>query len=173
MVSHYLPLHNQYTKPKTNNQEKFMTENNLLSLEKKFQNLQPLMEIIASDMKEAVEKNFDEEGRPNKWLDLTPQTKKQREIQGTWPGKILQRRGGGDGLLGSISTKATNSEAVVGTNKVYAAIHQFGGNIHQSGISKKGKSWVRNITMPARPFLVFTDDDVEDIKENIVSWLVS
>ena len=39
---------------------------------------------------------------------------------------ILRRQGFAGGLMGSISVRAYNDRAEVGTNKIYAAVHQFG-----------------------------------------------
>ena len=53
----------------------------------------------------------------------------------------------------SITTQYDNEAAIIGSNKVYAAIHQLGG---QAGKNKK-------VTIPARPYLKLTDDDFEEI----------
>ncbi|GAB4442539.1 MAG: phage virion morphogenesis protein [bacterium] len=83
----------------------------------------PLMRQIAGIMHRAVEENFAEQGRP-RWKPLSAKTIDQRQKRGYWPGAILQMRGE---LAVSISQSSDNDKAVVGTNKVYAAIHQFGG----------------------------------------------
>jgi len=51
------------------------------------------------------------------------------------------------------------SDAIKG-NKVYAAIHQLGG---QAGKNKK-------ITIPARPYLKLTDNDFEEILAKTVKY---
>jgi phage virion morphogenesis protein len=111
----------------------------------------------------SVEENFVREGRyetagsmrggNTRWADLADSTKAARAKKGTWPGQKLQVSQGG--LAASISKSVTGNAVTVGTNKVYAAIHQFGG---QAGRGKK-------VTIPARPFLVMQDEDVEDMMD--------
>lgn len=113
---------------------------------------------IAGVMLDAVEENFEQEGRPEPWPDLADSTIEQREKKGYWPGKKLQRTGD---LLDSVSSDHDENSAVVGTNKEYAAIHNFGG---QAGRGKK-------VAIPARPFLVLTDADIEEIEEIIIDHL--
>lgn len=117
----------------------------------------PLMRNIAMIMHNAVEENFAQQGRPS-WRPLSPKTIKSRQKRGYWPGAILQMRGE---LAASISQSSDNNSAVVGTNKIYAAIHQFGG---RAGRGHKAQ-------IPARPFLKLTDDDLEEIKKAVIEYL--
>lgn len=96
------------------------------------QDMSPVMRVIAQELARQTEKNFAAEGRP-KWLGIKP--RKGRE-----GGHILQDTGQ---LAASITTGHDAGSATIGTNKVYAAIHQFGG--------KTGRG--HKVTMPARPFL--------------------
>ena len=100
----------------------------------------PLMRAVATVLLSQTEPNFDLQGRPD-WVDLRPSTILQRAKQGTWPGKILQRSAGG--LAASVFAQADRDSAFIGVGKVYAAIHQFGG---QAGRGRK-------VAIPARPFL--------------------
>lgn len=158
----------------------------------KIKNRKPVMNIIAGIMLDDVRENFVKEGRPP-WLPLASVTIKQRKRRRYWPGKILQRTGQ---LLVSIQSKATNDSAQVGTNKKYAAIHQFGGTINQgarSGLtlpnrykigSKKGKFKKgttkgqgyefssRSIKIPARPFLQLSDQAMKNIEDKIKNYLL-
>ena len=129
----------------------------LKKLSKKVNDMTPVMQIIAGIMHDAVEENFEKEGRP-KWPSLAPATIKQRAKKGHWPGKILQQSGQ---LAASISRRATSNSAIVGTNKVYAAIHQFGG--------KAGRG--HKATIPARPFLKLDNKALDDIKNAILSYI--
>lgn len=134
-------------------------------------NARPLMRSVAGIMFRAVEDNFEQQGRP-KWQDLQPGTKMARAKEGTWPGKILQRSGG---LASSIQQRFNEREAVVGTNKAYAAIHQFGGRTSPHVIRPKTKRAlsfggivVRSVNhpgsnIPARPYLRLTISDHRDI----------
>jgi len=111
----------------------------------------------------SIESNFEAEGRfsevgswrggNSRWADLSERTKEARARVGKWPGKTLQMSAGG--LAASISKTVQGNTLTVGTNKAYAAIHQFGG---QAG---RG----RRVTIPARPFLVIQDEDVEDMMD--------
>jgi phage virion morphogenesis protein len=117
---------------------------------KAFQNLEdaaagiadasPLMRAIAAEFESQTEANFEAEGRPA-WLGLKPSTKAQRERQGTWPGKILQRSAGG--LAPSIESAYDSSSSEIGSNKVYAAIQHLGGNAGRD----------HKTIIPARPYL--------------------
>lgn len=86
--------------------------------------LAPLMRGIAAELASQTEENFGEEGRPE-WDDLSDVTKARREKSGNWPGQMLQVSSAG--LAASITTQATDSSALVGSNKPYAAMMQFGG----------------------------------------------
>ena len=95
-------------------------------------NLRPLMVRIAGHMLDAVAQNFQSEGRNPKWDLLKPSTIRSRARKGRGPHPILRITGQ---LARSVSRRATDMEAIVGTNKVYAAIHQFGGEIDRAGRS--------------------------------------
>ena len=125
-------------------------ERKLLELAQKSENLRPLMKNIAGIFASATEENFKNEGRPDKWTELSEATKKQRTKQKKWPGQILQVSGQ---LASSISTQYDDESAIIGSNLDYAAIHQLGG---QAGKNKK-------VEIPARPYLKLTDDDFEEI----------
>ncbi|MFJ5239529.1 phage virion morphogenesis protein [Pseudomonas neuropathica] len=86
--------------------------------------LAPLMRGIAAELASQTEENFGEEGRPD-WEDLSDVTTVSREKSGNWPGQMLQISSAG--LAASITTQATDSSALVGSNKPYAAMMQFGG----------------------------------------------
>lgn len=94
------------------------------------QDASPVTALIAGLMADAVEENFAQQGRPQ-WLGLNPKTlKRRREEAGT--GKILQRSGR---LASSVTPAHDATTARVGTNVVYAAIHQFGGTIQRHPMS--------------------------------------
>lgn len=72
-------------------------------------------------------------------------------------------------LKNSIGYAASPARVVVGSNVVYAAIHQEGGTIKgKSGKLKfkvAGKFAQKNsVTIPARPYLGISDADAEEIK---------
>ncbi len=129
----------------------------LKRLEQKMRNMTPVMRVIAGIMHDAVEENFAKEGRP-KWKPLAPSTIRQRAKKGHWPGKILQVSGQ---LASSITQKATSTSAIVGTNKKYAALHQFGG--------KAGRG--HKATIPARPFLKLDDKALDEIRNKLIEYI--
>lgn len=88
-------------------------------------NPRPLMRAIAGALETETEKNFANQGRPH-WLGLSPRTLKRR---GGGRPMILQDTGR---LAASISTSYGRDFARIGTNVVYAAIHQFGGIIKRA-----------------------------------------
>nr|DAW78150.1 MAG TPA: virion morphogenesis protein [Caudoviricetes sp.] len=108
----------------------------------------PLMRSIAGTMESAVLQNFDVGGRP-KWLGL-------KYRQGT---PLVDT----ENLMNSITSYYDNNIAMVGTNEPYAAIHQFGG--------KAGRG--RKVDIPARPFLVLTPQDEEDILDDVQAYFRS
>jgi phage virion morphogenesis protein len=129
----------------------------MTELARRVRNRTPAMKICAGIMANAVEENFEKEGRPE-WKELAEATIKQREKEGTWPGKILQRSGQ---LAASISRHYDNDKAVVSTNKVYAAIQNFGG---KAGRGKK-------VTIPAREFMKLDEPDKEKIVKRMGDYL--
>ncbi|QOF68306.1 phage virion morphogenesis protein [Actinobacillus sp. GY-402] len=111
----------------------------------KTKNRTPLMRSLAGTMESAVLQNFHVGGRPA-WKGL-----KYRE------GMPLVDS---ENLMGSITSYYDNDSAVVGTNVAYAAIHQFGG--------KAGRGKTTEIS--ARPFLQLTDEDMNDMLEDVQDY---
>jgi len=165
----------------------------------KGKNLKPLMRAIAGIMNFAVEENFKTEGRRLKkgWTQLSNKTIKERTRKKKWPGKILNRHGA-SGLSGSINQKWEERSAQIGSNKAYAAIHQFGGTINRAARSeiferlrntrgarknkfkkladdravKKGFSFkAYSVRIPARPFLELNKNDIKKIEDAVGNWL--
>ena len=125
-------------------------ESRLLDLAKRSENLRPLMKNIAGIFAYSTEENFKNEGRPDKWTELSESTIKQRTKNKQWPGMILQISGQ---LASSVNTYYDDDSAIIGSNLEYAAIHQLGG---QAGKNK-------SVEIPARPYLQLTPDDFEEI----------
>lgn len=129
-------------------------------LERAGHDLTPVMRKITQALAYETEQNFAAEGRP-RWAALKNPPDRRRG------GSILQDTGQ---LAASISTDYSASQAVIGSNKEYAAIHQFGGTTKAHTIRPvKGKALafggtvVRQVnhpgsTIPARPFLPFLPD---------------
>lgn len=131
----------------------------------------PLMRNIVAIMADAVEENFAQEGRP-KWQGLKP--------PGRPGGKILQKSGQ---LAASVVSDSDNDSAVVGSNKKYAAIHQFGGKTRAHEIRPRNKKALAfggrvlskvnhpGSDIPARPFLALDDSDVQEIEVTVADYL--
>jgi phage virion morphogenesis protein len=154
----------------------------------RFNDLRPAMKIIGSIVRASVDKNFEAEGRPRKWAPLAESTKKRRKDT-----PLLQVQGHHGGLRGSINYQSFDDRVVVGTNKVYAAVHQFGAQkgsfgtvlaqvpAHErklpSGKMVEVKAHTRKITapwgdIPARPFLMVQDEDWVEIKHELSDYLL-
>lgn len=97
----------------------------LSQIENAIGDLTPLMRSIAAELASQAEENFEHEGRPE-WPELSDVTTENRAKHGHWPGQILQVSAAG--LAASITTHSTDSSAMVGSNKPYAAMMQFGGD---------------------------------------------
>lgn len=108
----------------------------LLSLRTRIGNLQPVMASIGQRLVTQADLAFRGERDPwgNAWQRLSRSTLRQRRTgKGTGGAKILRDTGR---LAGSISYRASADQVVVGTNVVYAAIHQFGGDIQRQAHTK-------------------------------------
>ena len=105
----------------------------------------PMMRAIAAELLSITEDNFESESWDGK----------------KWPanargGKILQQSGQ---LAASIHTASGSNFARIGTNKPYAAIHQFGGTVKAKNkpylVFKVGDGFrrVKQVKILARPYL--------------------
>lgn len=137
----------------------------------------PLMREVAGIMFAEVEENFAAQGRP-RWLDLKSVNLARAGYKRTKAGRwslprnrkvgyqILQASGR---LASSITQAYSSGSASVGTNVVYAAIHQFGGKTKPHKITAKngkalalpGVGFRKSVqhpgsVIPARPFLTIS-----------------
>jgi phage virion morphogenesis protein len=119
---------------------------------------EPALEIIGATVKASVQRNFEVGGRPEGWEPLSPATMAQKK-----GGGVLVQQGYAGGLLGSINVAVDKDQVRIGTNKIYAAIHQFGG--------KAGPG--RKVSIPARPFLMVQDEDWDEINAALQDYLLS
>ena len=86
------------------------------------------------------------------------------------PDKILTLDGH---LSGTLRYQATTDGVVFGSDRPYAAIHQFGGTIrpkHAKALNVGGRA-VKRVTIPARPWLGLSDNDQQRILEIAKSHL--
>lgn len=112
--------------------------------------LSPVMRSIGETVRASVERNFAAQGRPGKWLPS------QRAIR--TGGQTLSLTGR---LRRSFSVKATGSQVSVGTNVVYAVIHQMGGRAGRGG----------RVTIPARPYMMVQDEDWTEIERQLADYM--
>lgn len=164
-------------------------------------NASPVMKEISGIMWDAVEENFAQQGRP-RWLGLKPETLQARvgdelgkrssgiHKSGAWSLKVGQRIARSVKILqatgrlaGSITPSYDATSATVGTNLVYAAIHQFGGQTRPHVILPKngkalrfGNVLVKRVNhpgskIPARPYLALTETDNLAIQEAMANYL--
>ncbi|WP_175948576.1 phage virion morphogenesis protein [Burkholderia pyrrocinia] len=160
----------------------------------------PVMSEISGIMADAVEENFAQEGRP-KWLGLAPSTLASRVGGELKPGrgklksgawsiqlgqrvarslKILQRSGR---LASSVMPSFDATSAQVGTNLIYAAIQNFGGQTKPHTIVPKnakalhfGGIFAKKVNhpgskIPARPFMTMADADGVQIESVVANYL--
>lgn len=120
--------------------------------------MRPAMGEIAETLLAHVEQRFDEERGPDgsPWRPLKPATVKERTRKG-YTGPKLQRT---RRLLDSVQRRYDDESALVGTNLVYAATHQFG---DEHGVTVLGATVRRRRGIPARPFLGFGPGDREEL----------
>lgn len=101
-----------------------------------------------------------------------------------WPASFRVKTKGGQTLrdkghlFGSLTFSATDKAVEWGSNKIYAGIHQFGGVIRPKSAKNlkfrlaNGKFVaVKQVTMPARPFLGITDANRAEILETAQDWM--
>ncbi|PAV07263.1 phage virion morphogenesis protein [Arsenophonus sp. ENCA] len=112
-----------------------ITDNDLKQALKQLENaaydLTPLMRSWSETLKTATDLNFEEQGRP-RWQPSVAALARQ--------GMTLSRDGH---LRRSVTSEYDAHQALVGTNRVYARIHQRGG--------KAGRG--NSVTLPPRPYL--------------------
>lgn len=155
----------------------------------KAENRLPAMREIAVRLVSSIQQNFREGGRPDRWL-ISRRAKKEH-------GQTLLKSGR---LMKSVTIPEITPEGITfGSNLPYAAIHQFGGEIHRKAQTllfrrtKTGESrflsrraaerrrkgairFARTgeyvIRMPARPYIMFQSADVVDAGQILLRHLL-
>lgn len=117
--------------------------------------LTPLMRRISSHLADAAEQAFKDEVSPDgkPWEQRAASTLATKKYRDRQPQKILQFSGH---LVRSILADWSPTEAVVGTNTIYAATHQFG---------DEGRN------TPARPFLGIGSRDAQVVENKAVEFI--
>lgn len=118
--------------------------------------------MLVASTQQRFEEERDPDGVP--WPPLAASTqRKKTSKRGPRRGSdhILRVRGH---LYASITHLATDEDVLVGTNRRYAALHQFGG---RPGMRNPGAAAV-----PARPFLGISEDDRDEILRILADHLM-
>jgi phage virion morphogenesis protein len=126
----------------------------------------PLMASIGnalvSNTRDRFKMGRDPDNHP--WKALLPSYARIKEGP-----SILIGLGMNGGLQESITSLPSNHQVAIGSNKIYAAVHQFGATI----VPVKARALVfrladgvvfaKQVTVPARPYLGFSDADRESV----------
>lgn len=148
-----------------------------------------LMSTIAAYLLASTQRRFETESGPDgsRWKPLSRRTQNRLVVRGRKRGAINILRVT-TALYRSISERSDELSAEVGTNLVYAAVHQLGGEIQQfarsqrttlkkvrggrqrfvkagakGGVARNITIGEHTITIPARPYLGFSNEDVREI----------
>jgi len=127
-----------------------------------------LLGAISVGLVRNTQDRFDEETAPDgsRWVALNPLYASGKRRPG-----ILRESGMSGGLQDSISGEVQGHSVIVGSNKIYAAVHQFGATITPRGAKALHfmmggqKIVARSVTIPARPYLGLSARDEETIQE--------
>lgn len=128
----------------------------------RLQDTSPLMQRVSHTMLTGVLENFEQGGRPA-WAKK-------------WDGSTSKLQDTGR-LKSSITRDFDRASAVVGTNVVYGPIHHFGGVIkpkRAKALRFNGR-FASQVTMPSRPFLTLSDEDldyIEQIGQNYLTGII-
>ncbi len=161
----------------------------LRQIANRLDDMTPLMETIGETIRASIMLNFEKEGRPKKWAKHSALTKERRGANA----KILRDQGYAGGLVSSVNVDAGKKSVAIGTNRVYAAVHQFGAKAGSFGtVQAQVKAHVRKLKgggtsqvkahtrtmrlpwgdIPARPFLMIQDKDVLKIGKLIEKYII-
>lgn len=133
----------------------------LRQLSEQLSDLTDPMQQIAAVMADATEEALELEADPatgEPWEELSDNYLKANPKR--VGGKMLQLSAGG--LVSSITTDHGPTFAQIGSNKIYAAIHQFGGEDDMA----PGPA-----AIPARPYLGLTADHETEILDILQQYL--
>ncbi len=153
--------------------DKLAVERHLKALQRRLGNLRDVFDEIGSSLVTSTNQRFEDQAGPDgKGWEKHSATTLLLRAQGGIRGKrqVFTKSGGltaraqktisaakililSGALQKSITHRASPSQVQVGTSRVYAAIHQFGG---RAGRGKK-------VDIPARPYLGLSDADRNSI----------
>ncbi len=134
-------------------------------------NTRPVMAAIGTELVASTHMRFVTQTDPDgqAWQALNSEY-----AEGKRNSRILTESGR---LRDSINSRPSNDQVLVGTNVIYAAVHQFGAVIQPRSASHLyfrmgGNLIVANkVTLPARPFLGISSDDQTAIAEIVFDFV--
>lgn len=129
-------------------------------------NLSHPMAAISIMLQTSVEENFRAGGRYDRAGSIFGGTNKWKVTNNPTP---LIKKGMAGGLMGTFAHGSNQSAAWVSNNKPYAAAHNFGVDMGARS-NLLTRSTARRMNLPARPFLVIQEEDLEDAQEIIETW---
>jgi len=155
----------------------------LRAIIQRVRNARPVLRALGQIGVDSVQGNFDAQGRPTKW-----KKRKSPPRRSTGKGyKILTLSGD---LRDSVHYQVEGQEVKVGTNVVYAGVHNrgysgtqqvkaherkvervFGRKLRTPVIARVG-AFRRKMTIPQREFLVIPEADQREMARTAVSWLL-
>jgi phage virion morphogenesis protein len=150
--------------------------NKLTQLSYNLKNLRPVLAGLGNIIENVTDESFENQASPwgERWRKNTVRT-----IHKSYKGKTHTKKGvqtkrfqkfalgkqiliASSQLRSSINRQVGDSSVTVGTNKVYAAIHQFGG--------KAGRN--KSVSIPARPYFPIRRGAIDDkTKQMMLKYL--
>jgi phage virion morphogenesis protein len=125
-----------------------------------------LLHDIGAEMVSQTQERFDTQKDPagNTWKALAQKTRDYYMQNGLGKGSLLVQSGY---LRDTVTSQVSDSWSVlVGATMVYAAIHQWGGEIVPKTapyLSVPGYGKLKQVNIPARPYLGVSSQDAADI----------
>lgn len=130
--------------------------------------LSRVMAAASRLMLQSVRKNFRDGGRYDRAGSVFGGEEKWLVTNNPKP---LVRQGMQGGLMASIAQASDADTAWVTTDKPYAAAHNYGHTYApRSSLMTRGVN--QGFTLPARPFMVIQEEDIEDVKDLIRAHLL-
>ena len=80
-------------------------------------------------------------------------------------------------LLGSMAHQVGSDRVSWGSNMIYAAVHQLGATIRPKSAKRlvfrigNQTIFAKEVTIPARPYLGFSAENISEIRETVHNWL--
>jgi phage virion morphogenesis protein len=144
----------------------------LRKMEQRAEKVRPLLQAVGVLLLRSIDLNFEKGGRPKKWKARRPWYARRMKKRGKTKTLIVS----GD-MMNSVTAQVEGDKLILGSNMVYAGVHQFGakkgefgtkpvankiGYASRSGATLYAKGRQMPIPwgdIPARPFILVQDED--------------